>query len=93
MDISVQALVQQAASRIAQAELTLFKAGAVLEALVLGQTAAGLTETQTSLAATQQHLARTTATRDALDREVTGMRAALTWRLTAPFRALRRLFS
>lgn len=59
----------------------------------LQSTAAGLTETQTSLAATQQQLARTTATRDALDREVTGMRAALTWRLTAPFRALRRLFS
>lgn len=59
----------------------------------LQRAAAGLTETQTSLAATQQQLARTTAARDALDREVTGMRAALTWRLTAPFRALRRLFS
>jgi chromosome segregation ATPase len=59
----------------------------------LQRTATELTETQTSLAATQQDLASTTAARDALDREVTGMRAALTWRLTAPFRALRRLFS
>ena len=59
----------------------------------LQRTATELTETQTSLAATQQNLASTTAARDALDREVTGMRAALSWRLTAPFRALRRLFS
>ncbi len=59
----------------------------------LQRTATELTETQTSLAATQQNLASTTAARDALDREVAGMRAALTWRLTAPFRALRRLFS
>ena len=58
----------------------------------LQRTATELTATQTSLAATQQDLASTTAARDALDREVTGMRAALTWRLTAPFRALRRLF-
>jgi len=59
----------------------------------LQRTAAELAETQAGLAATQQHLASTTAARDALDREVTGMRAALSWRLTAPFRALRRLFS
>lgn len=59
----------------------------------LQRTATELKETQTSLAATQQNLASTTAARDALDREVAGMRAALTWRLTAPFRALRRLFS
>ena len=52
-----------------------------------------LTETQTNLTATRQDLARTAAARDALDREVTGMRSALSWRLTAPFRALRRLFS
>lgn len=59
----------------------------------LQRAATELTETQTSLAAARQNLAGTTAAREALDREVTGMRAALTWRLTAPFRALRRLFS
>ncbi len=59
----------------------------------LQRTATELAETQANLAATQQNLAGTTAARDALDREIAGMRATLSWRLTAPFRALRRLFS
>lgn len=59
----------------------------------LAQTAAGLAETQATLARTRQELADTTAGRAALEQKVRTMEATLSWRLTQPFRALRRMFS
>jgi chromosome segregation ATPase len=45
------------------------------------------------LQATTQQLHATAEARSALDREISTMRRTLSWRLTKPFRSLRRLFS
>ena len=44
MNVTVQALVQAAASKVAEAQLSFIKAGAVLQAVVLGPGSSGLTE-------------------------------------------------
>jgi chromosome segregation ATPase len=59
----------------------------------LQDTTTKLAEATTALAATREELAITTAARTALEHELAGMRATLSWRLTAPFRKLRHLFS
>jgi len=60
---------------------------------VLARTNAELTSSQAALATTRQELADTSAARAALEQKVRAMEATLSWRLTQPFRALRRMFS
>ncbi len=52
-----------------------------------------LDATKAELAAIRERLRSTEEARAALEREATQMRTSLSWRLTRPFRALRRLFS
>jgi chromosome segregation ATPase len=59
----------------------------------LARVSGELAEHQGTLATTRQQLAETTAARDALAAKVRAMEATLSWRLTKPFRALRRMFS
>lgn len=97
-DVIIQDLVQKldAANRELGAAHTL--AGGYARDLAqaretLARTAAGLAETQATLTRTRQELADTTASRAALDQKVRTMEATLSWRLTQPFRALRRMLS
>ena len=46
MNVAFQALTQNAANKLAGVELALFKAGQILQALVVGQTGSGLTQLQ-----------------------------------------------
>jgi chromosome segregation ATPase len=59
----------------------------------LQDTTTKLAEATTALTATREELVTTAAARQALEHELAGMRATLSWRLTSPFRKLRRLFS
>ena len=59
----------------------------------LTQVSGELAGVQSTLAATQGELSAVTAVRVALDQKVRAMEATLSWRLTKPFRALRRMFS
>ncbi|MBI2497635.1 MAG: hypothetical protein HYV75_06890 [Opitutae bacterium] len=59
----------------------------------LTATQATLAGTQSMLTETRQQLAETAAARAALEHRVSGMEATLSWRLTKPFRALRRMLS
>lgn len=59
----------------------------------LQRVTAGLGDTKAELAAVRQELAATAAARAALERQLGDMQATLSWRLTKPLRALRRMFS
>jgi chromosome segregation ATPase len=63
------------------------------QAELLAQRQAALEKTETDLRQTQQALATTTAALRAAEEQAAAMRATLSWRLTSPFRKLRRLFS